>query len=281
MKERIIREQVIPIILTILTFLVLCVALYFSILLLNLLPTQEKIALEIRKRDILVGLTIYLKTAIDFAIFIGNLMRSNPGWKKRIAIEVGTAVGNMAGTIVVLVLWNFFREIPILMAIMIFVASLVLLRMAQESIEEFLHNGKNNFTKFHTTVSFLNAQLATLNTLFKPLLGRLIPNTSITNTKTLSFWNLVAFSFTIPFILGLDDFAGYIPLFSIINVFGFAIGVFLGHMILNAALFVSPDKTTKLVRHPAVLIIGGIAFVGIAAWGFYEVSHILLALLTH
>jgi len=280
MKERIIREQVIPIILTVLTFFGLCVALYFSILLLNLLPTQEKIALEIRKRDLLVGLTIYLKTAIDFAIFIGNLMRSNPGWKKRIAIEVGTAVGNMAGTIAVLVLWNFFREIPILMAIMIFVASLVLLRMAQESIEEFLHR-KTFSTKFHASVSFINAQLATLNTLFKPLLGRLIPNTSITNTKTLSFWNLVVFSFTIPFILGLDDFAGYIPLFSIINVFGFAIGVFLGHMLLNAALFVSPDKTTKLVRHPLVLIIGGLAFVLIAAWGFYEVSHILLNIFTH
>lgn len=279
MKSTVLKEQAIPIFLTILTFFALCVVLYTAISVLNLFPSREKIALEIRLTDVLVGLTIYLKTAIDFAIFIGNLMRSNPGWKKRIAIEIGTAVGNMGGTIVVLVLWNFFREVPILMAVMITVASLVLLRMAQESIEEFLH--ENNSPKFHTSISFLNQQLTTVNKLFKPILGKLLPNTSITNIKSMSFWNLMAYSFTIPFILGLDDFAGYIPLFSIVNVFGFAIGVFLGHMILNAALFVSPKKTADIVRHPLVLIIGGLAFVGIALWGFYEVSHILLGIIGH
>lgn len=267
------KEQGIPLILTLVTFLVLCGLLYLFILLLNLFPSHDKILFEIRKRDVLVGLTIYLKTSIDFAIFIGNLMRSNPGWKKRIAIEVGTALGNAAGTLVVLIVWSFFREVPILMAIMIFIASLVLLRMAEESIGEFLNERKAHpITK---PLDFLQRQLQFVNRIFKPIMGKLIPNTTLSGMKALSFANLAVFSFTIPFILGLDDFAGYIPLFSIVNVFGFAVGVFLGHMVLNIGLFLSPDRTVSVVKNPIVLVIGGLAFVGIAAWGIYEVVHLI------
>ncbi len=270
------REQVIPLSLTVVTFFVLCTLLYSTLILLNLLPSAEKIHPTLRLQDVLVGLTIYLKTSIDFAIFIGNLMHSNPGYKKRIAIEIGTAGGNALGTIAILCLWNFFREVPLLMVVMIVIASFVLLRMAEESLEEFLgRNQKNTPGKLHKSISFVEQQLDFFNRFFKPLLGRLIPHTNITNVPTLTFWGLITFAFTIPFILGLDDFAGYIPLFSVINVFGFSVGVFLGHMLLNIALFLSPEKTTKIVRHPVVLVIGGLAFVGIAAWGFYEVFHIL------
>ena len=268
------KEQFIPLSLTALTFFALCATLYVFIFLLNLFPTQQKIDLALRKRDILVGLTIYLKTSIDFAIFIGNLMRTNPGWKKRISIEVGTAVGNAVGTLLILLVWNFFREVPLLMAIMIVIASLVLLRMAEESIEEFLQTQNPN-GKVHKATSFLSQQLSFLNKIFKPILGKLIPNTNITNIRVMSFANLAFFSFTIPFILGLDDFAGYIPLFSIINVFGFAVGVFLGHMVLNLGLFLSPSRTVSLVKQPLILIVGGLAFMGIALWGFYETFHII------
>lgn len=277
MTTKTLKEQFIPLFLTALTFLVLCATLYAFIFLLNLFPSQQKIDLTLRKRDILVGLTIYLKTSIDFAIFIGNLMRTNPGWKKRISIEVGTALGNAGGTLIILLIWNFFREVPILMAVMIAIASLVLLRMAEESIEEFLET-QNPDGKIHKTTSFVSAQLRVFNKLFKPMLGKLIPNSSITNIKTLSVLNLAVFSFSIPFILGLDDFAGYIPLFSIINVFGFAVGVFLGHMILNLGLFLAPSKTVYLVKQPVILIVGGIAFLGIALWGFYETFHIISAI---
>ena len=34
--------------------------------------------------DILIGLTIYLKTSIDFAVYIGRLMAKYPGWKNRV-----------------------------------------------------------------------------------------------------------------------------------------------------------------------------------------------------
>lgn len=273
--EKLLKEQVIPLVLTVVTFIGLCLTLYGFIHLLNLFPSNEKIEIVLRKRDILIGLTIYLKTSIDFAIFMGNLMRSNPGWKKRIAIEFGTGIGHAAGTLIILAIWNFLREAPILMALMIFIASLVLLRMAEESIEEFLQTQKER-RRIHKITSILHYQLDFVSKLFKPLLGRLIPNASITNIKTLSFFNLFIFALTVPFVLGLDDFAGYIPVFSIINVFGFAVGVFLGHMILNLGLFLSPKTTINLVRAPVVLVVGSLAFVGIALWGFYEIVHLLI-----
>ena len=93
--------------------------------------------------------------------------------------------------------------------------------------------------------------------------------------KNLTFWGLFSFSFTVPFVLGLDDFAGYVPLFNVVNVFGFAIGVFAGHMVLNALLFISPDRTIKAVKNPLIAFLGSIAFVLLAVWGLVEVYKIL------
>lgn len=272
-------EQLIPLTLTVATFIGLSIVLYFFIVVLNAFPTKEKILIHLRLTDVIVGMTVYLKTAIDFAIFIGNLMKSNPGWKKRIAIELGTALGNALGTISILLVWNFFREVPLLMVVMIIIASLVLLRMAEESIEEFLVQIEVK-TRLHKPLTFLQGQLRFLNKTTHPILRFIIPQVSITKIKVLSFLSLGIFSFTIPFILGLDDFAGYIPLFSVVNVFGFSIGVFLGHMILNVGLFISPQKTVNLVKTKVVLLIGGIAFVGIALWGFFEAIKIALHALT-
>src|SRR3989344_2008026 len=268
--KKIFIQQIVPVALTILTFLVLSTCLYGLLLILNTLPLSEKIVLDFRTRDVLIGISIYLKTAIDFAIFIGNLMHTNPGWKKRIAIELGTAVGNAFGTFAVLIVWVLFKEVPILMMLMIFVASIVLLRMAQESLEEFLKQ-KKSFIDIKMPVYLLQSQLNFVNKLFRPILKFVVPHLNLTRVKKLSFVNLAVFSFTIPFILGLDDFAGYVPLFNVINLFGFALGVMLGHMILNIGLFIWPTKTVQIVRHPFVLIIGGLAFVGLALCGFYEV----------
>lgn len=271
-------KQFVPIILTILTFLALSTCLYGLLLILNSFPLHEKILLDFRTRDVLIGMAIYLKTAIDFAIFIGNLMHTNPGWKKRIAIELGTAVGNAFGTFAVLIVWVVFKEIPILMMIMVFIASIVLLRMAQESLEEFLKQRKSFLIDIKMPVYLLQSQLNFVNKLFRPILKYFVPHLNLTRTKKLSFTNLAVFSFTIPFILGLDDFAGYIPLFDVVNLFGFALGVMLGHMILNIGLFIWPSKTVQVVRHPIVLIIGGIAFIGLALWGFYEVFKLFFSI---
>jgi hypothetical protein len=206
-------------------------------------------------------------------------MHTNPGWKRRISIEVGTAVGNAAGTLIILAIWNFFREVPVLMVIMIFLASLVLLRMAEESLGEVRYIKKHLPTFLQIQVRFLMRLLRTSNTFFSPLIRLISPSANLTGVKRMSFFSLLFFAATVPFILGLDDFAGYIPLFSIINVFGFSIGVFLGHMILNAALFLSPSTTVRIVKHPLIMLIGGVAFIAIAFWGLYEALHLLSSLL--
>jgi hypothetical protein len=275
--KKIFIEQLVPIILTVFTFFVLSTLLYGFLLFLNSFLLQNQVILDFRKRDVLIGIAVYLKTAIDFAIFIGNLMRTNPGWKKRIAIELGTAVGNAFGTFLVLAIWIFFKQIPILMAIMVFIASVVLFRMAQESFEEFLKQ-KKSFIRMRMPAYLLQSQLNVVSKLFKPLIGFFVPNLNLTRAKKLTFANLIVFSFTIPFILGLDDFAGYISLFSIINIFGFALGVLLGHMLLNIGLFTFPKKTVQIVTHPFVLIGGGFAFIVLGLWGFIETARVLLSI---
>lgn len=276
--KKLLITQALPILLTVFTFLVLATLLYGLLLILNSLQLGGPIILDFRKREVLFGIIIYLKTAVDFAIFIGNLMHTNPGWKKRIAIELGTAIGNGLGTFLILIIWTVFKAVPLLMIAMIFIAAVVLLRMAQESFEEFLKQ-KQSFIKLKMPVSLLQDQLNFVNKIFRPILRFFVPNLNLTKTKKLSFANLVVFSFTIPFILGLDDFAGYIPLFTLINVFGFSIGILLGHMLLTIGLFTFPKLTVKVVKHPFVLIIGGLAFIGLALYGFYESAIILLGII--
>ena len=89
------------------------------------------------------------------------------------------------------------------------------------------------------------------------------------------FKALFILSLTVPFILGLDDFAGYIPLFDVVNVFGFAAGVFLGHMVLLIALFMSPKTTIRLVKNPIISFFGSIAFIGLAGWGIVEAAKLV------
>jgi hypothetical protein len=276
--KKILIEQAFPILLTFLTFLVLATLLYGLLLILDSLHIGGPIILDFRRREVLFGIIVYLKTAIDFAIFIGNLMHTNPGWKKRIAIELGTAIGNGLGTFLILILWTVFKAIPLLMTMMIFIAAVILFRMAQESFEEFLKQ-RQSFIKLKMPVSLLQDQLNFVNKIFRPILRFFVPNLNLTKTKKLSFVNLVVFSFTIPFVLGLDDFAGYIPLFTLINVFGFSIGILLGHMLLTIGLFAFPKKTVEVVKHPIVLIGGGIAFIGLGLYGFYESIIILLGIL--
>lgn len=270
-------EKIIPVILTVLTFFVLSTLLYGVLLILDSLHLQYPIILDFRKRELLFGILIFLKTAIDFAIFMGNLMHTNPGWKKKIAIAFGTSIGNAFGTFLILTVWTLFKEIPALMVISILLSNVILLKLSEESFELFLKQ-KRSFIKIRMPVNLLQNQLDFVNNLFRPILRFFVPDLNLTRTKKLSFINLIVFSFTIPFILGINDFAGYIPLFEYVNVFGFTLGVMLGHMFLTIGLFALPKKTVDIVKHPIVLIGGGLAFLSIGIFGFYEAFKILLSI---
>ncbi len=269
-------EQVVPLVLTVFSFIVLWAVLHGEILLLNHFSPSDPLFLQVLWTDVLVGLTIYLKTSIDFAIFIGHLMRTHPGWKNRIAIETGTALGNALGTFVILALWNFFRDIEWLMALMVLVASLVLFKLAEDGLEHADSEDSAGYSPFFKhAVRWSKAILSRINRVFAPILSRLIPHATLNVTKSYNVTGLLVFSASIPFILGLDDFAGYVPLFSVVHVYGFAVGVLLGHMLLNLCLFLSPDTTIRLVKQPIISFLGSLAFVGLGIWGITEVWHIL------
>ena len=273
-------KQTIPIFLTFVVFAALSALLFLEINILNKLQwachTKEQcLSTNLFLTDILVGMTIYLKTSVDFALFIGNLMHSYPTWKNRIAIEIGTALGNALGTIVVLAMWSFFKEIKWLLAVMIAVAALVLLKLAEEGLEHALEN-KSGITKnIYDFSENLKNILNMINKKTDILLSKIIPNLSMKPKAGLSFWGLFVVSFTVPFILGLDDFAGYVPVFNIVNVFGFSVGVILGHMILNLSLFLSPKLTIRAVKNSYIALVGSIAFIALSFWGMFEVYKLI------
>jgi hypothetical protein len=270
-------NQAIPLALTFVVLLGGTAILAGLISLLNALPFihTEPISLAIRWPDVLIGLTIYLKTSIDFAIFIGRLMADYPGWKNRVMIEIGTAAGNIAGTLIILIIWSLFREVHLLMGLMIIVASLVLLRLAEDGLDHVKDEEGAYKVSFGGIEVWLDNALRAINKVTHPLLSRIVPSASVASNKRTTLWALFVLSFSVPFILGLDDFAGYLPLFNIVNVFGFAIGVFAGHTLLNIALFLSPQRTIYWVKHPLISFFGSIAFIGLAIWGLIEAIHLL------
>jgi hypothetical protein len=58
-------------------------------------------------------------------------------------------------------------------------------------------------------------------------------------------------------------------------VYGFGIGIFLGHMVLNIFLFLSPRRTIAAVKQPVISFLGSLAFVGLAIWGLVEVAKLI------
>ncbi len=258
------RYQLVPLALTLVVLAGLIAVLRALLTLLNALPVSQPIVMQIRWLDVLVGMTIYLKTSIDFAILMGRLMAAYPGWRGRIAIEIGTAVGNAAGTIAIITLWVLLKRIDILLALMILTASLVLLELAHASTEQFAH---------WKAATIIHAVL-------DPIV-RWLPDvgTNLNGKTGLTWTGLLTFSMSVPFILGLDDFAGYVPLFSVVNVYGFAAGVFAAHTILNIALFLSPSRTIAAVKNEYVSLAGALAFVGLAVYGLFEAGKIFLSVL--
>lgn len=268
------HQQIIPIVLTFVVCGILILSLWLEVLILNGF-ISEPISTAVRWSDILVGLTVYLKTSIDFAIYIGRMMDKNPGLKGRIGIEIGTAMGNAFGTMLILLIWAFFKEVDWLLGIMVLLAGLVLMRLAQDGVS-FIDTENQGYPRlFRLIVKKLKWILESWNKFVEPFLSKIVPSHSLKAVTKNSLIGLLALSFTVPFILGLDDFAGYVPLFNIVNVFGFGIGVIIGHMILNIFLYISPKRTIATVKNPVVSFVGSIAFIFLAVWGFVEAYKLL------
>lgn len=256
--------QLIPISLTVVILGILIVVLHSALTFVNRFPDTIPILLIVRPQDVIVGAVIYLKTSIDFAMLMGRLMSSYRGWKNRVAIEIGTAVGNAVGTIAIIAAWILFKHIQFLLGLMILGSSFVLLLFAHEGLDYF---------KTWKVAKFLHTVLDPVARLFPKF------KTNLSGKTNLSWTGLLTFSIQIPFLLGLDDFAGYVPLFSVVNVYGFGIGVMAAHTILNIALFLSPKRTIAAVQNEFVSVAGTVAFILLAFYGIFEAAKILLAFL--
>lgn len=267
----------VPLFLTAVAFVVFSLFVFLEVRVLNRFGKTDML-LQIRWADVIVGITIYLKTSVDFAIFIGNLMSSYPGWKNRVAIEIGTAAGNTLGTMIVLAIWSIFRDVDWILALMIFIAGLVLFQLAEEGLSHTHEKGYKLPRWFYIFSNNLESALASFNKVTHVFLKYIIPHVSMKTGKNRNWAGLFLASFSVPFILGLDDFAGYVPVFNIVNVFGFSVGVLMGHMILNLFLFISPEKTISTVKHPVISLLGSIAFIGLALWGFFEIYKIFFGM---
>lgn len=270
-------SQFIPIALTGVVMAGFLGLLHGAIVIFNLIPSSEKIHLEIRWVDILVGSTIYLKTSIDFAIFIGRMMAANPGWRNRIALEIGTAAGNTIGTIAIIGLWVTLKHVDLLLALMVFIASLVLFELAHGSLEHFANwQGQGGMRRI--LFYLMHGLLDRVKKIIDPLLRRVMPDlgSAMKGKSSLPWPQLLMFSASVPFILGLDDFAGYVPLFTVVNVYGFAIGVIASHTLLNIALFLSPKKTIIVVKNEVVSFLGALAFIGLGLYGLFETFRIVV-----
>jgi uncharacterized membrane protein YjjP (DUF1212 family) len=158
---------------------------------------------------------------------------------------------------------------------MIVIAALVLFRLAQDGLEHIDAKNPRYPTWFRHFTRGFDATLIKINHWIDPLLSKIIPSHSLKAKTKTTLFGLLAMSFTIPFILGLDDFAGYVPLFDVVHVFGFAVGVFLGHMVLNIFLYISPKRTIAAVMNPLVSFFGSVAFVLLALWGLFEAFKLL------
>jgi hypothetical protein len=269
------KVQVLPIFLAALAAAALVGFLWLEICVLNFF-TDRDVSLRLHAADVLLGVIIYLKTSVDFAVFIARLMESNGGLGRRVAIELGTAAGNAVGTLCVLAVWVFFKEVRPLLAFMILIAALVLFRLAEDGLDHVQFSPSPALRLVARFSHILQVYLRKLNRAIAPVLKYVVPKIDAKDKGPLRFWPLFWFSCSIPFILGLDDFAGYVPLFSLVNVFGFAFGVIIGHMLLTMVLFVSPATTIRIVSNPFVGLVGSVAFIGLAIWGIVEVVHLLL-----
>lgn len=256
-------NQFIPLTLTVVILGALIAVFHGALSLLNRFPGIVPVLLVIRPQDVIVGATIYLKTSIDFAILMGRLMAAYKGWQNRVAIEIGTAIGNATGTIAIILIWALFKNIQLLLALMILVAALVLLSFAHASLDQ-IPNGK---------IADILHKILDPIVRFLPKFGA-----NLDGKAGLSWMGLLTYSMSVPFLLGLDDFAGYVPLFSVVNLYGFGIGVMAAHTLLNIALFLSPRRTIAVVQNAWISLTGTLIFIGLALYGILEAGKILSTL---
>lgn len=263
MKE----NQLIPISVSLGCFVVFVLLTYFLLNIINGFGIiQQKFILSISFTDILLGMVIYLKTAVDYAIFVGLMMDKNAGTVKRIAMNAGTSIGAFIGVSLVVILWAFFKEISWLMAILLVLAGAVLFSLGDSSQEH-----------FKAIPAKLKKPLEVFFNIVRPVISLLtffMPNGEFKPRK-MAGWSLFIFSGVLPFLLGADDLAGYMALIRTHNIFGLLIGIYLADAFIDIALFSNRKFTVRMVKNRWISYFGALFFVFLGVISFKHAFELI------
>lgn len=216
--------------------------------------------------QVVLGVIIYLKTAVDYALFVGSLMENNSGTPKRIAMNAGTSIGCFLGVTAIAVLWSFFQEVHWLMVVLLVIASMILFKL-----------GDNSQQHFASLPASLRQPLQWFFALTRPVVEKItffMPESEL-STGTASTVRLFILSMIIPFALGADDLAGYMVLLTTYNIFSLLIGIYLGDALIDAALFANQEVTVRLVKNRWVSYFGAVFFIGLGLMSIIHAIHYL------
>jgi hypothetical protein len=232
--------------------------------------TQNDVQIILNIKDISVGFFLYFVTAIDYALIIGRMQVTNTGARARFVMNVFTCLGCFVGVSLVLFLWSFTREVPLLIIPILIFAGGVMIKLAYEGIGYFEH--ANYIPEFIRVITIKFLELAhnitKVFTFWIPELGA--PKTTSMNMMSLAKW-----AFLLPFIIGIDDLVGYMGAMTIYNAFGLIFGIYLADIFIDILIFVSPKLTKQLVENALLSLMAAYAFIYLAYKSYSETFHYL------
>lgn len=232
--------------------------------------SANDIEIKLYLKDISVGFFLYFVTAIDYALIIGRMQVSNPGSKPRFVMNVATCLGCFVGVSLVLFLWGFAKEMPLLIIPILIFAGSVMIKLGYEGIEYFEDVNYIPFVFRKFTVILLKALYypSRIFTFWIPELGK-------PKVKAMSVMDLAKWSFFLPFIIGTDDLVGYMGAMTIYNVFGLLFGIYLADILIDILIFTSPKITKLLVESAILSLLAVYAFIYLAYKSYSESYHFL------
>ena len=231
---------------------------------------SEKIIIHFLPVDIAIGFFLYFVTAIDYALIVGRMQVVNNGLKARFTMNVFTCLGCFVGVSFVLFLWGLAKEIDWLIIILLIFAGSVMVKLAYESLGYF-----RDAKSIPSTIRTLSVKLiGFLHSLTQPLTFW-IPELASPKIAKMSTKKLASWAFLLPFIIGLDDFVGYMGAMTIYNVFSLLLGIYLADIVIDVLIFTSPKLTKKVVEGAILSLLASWAFLYLMYKSYSESINVI------
>jgi len=191
-------QQLIPV--------VICLTMYVIFMVLSVLFIKnlinpfstEKILLQFRLVDFLVGFFLYFVTAIDYALIVGRMQITNPSLPARVVMNIFTCLGCFVGVTLVLFLWGFAKEVNWLIVILLIFAGSVMVKLAYEGLPYFQKD-----PHIWAPLRTLTVQVVSLLHRFTEGLTFWIPELGSPSVARMALKELAKWSFLLPSSLGL------------------------------------------------------------------------------